>query len=427
MSSAHASQAAPSADTAPVLRGLLLELDSPGALITAAEQVREAGYTKWDTHTPFPVHGIDAAMGICRARLPWVVFLLGVVGCISGVALQWWTNATGASMFDWVPTFLQGYNFPISGKPDFSLPANIPVIFETTVLLAALGAVVGMFAMNNLPRHNNPLFNSERFKRVTADRFFIAIDAADPKFHETNTGSFLDTLGGSARERIEEFASPSKLPQWIVISGLVVFSLGLLPPLFIAKARLSKSSQPRIHLVQDMDNQPRFKAQQAAPAFADGRAARGDAANTIARGDWPRDAHFDTGKIDDAWATALPPQIDVTNELLVRGQRRFDIFCAPCHGLGGAGDGIVHQRALELDEGGWIQPQVLDGERVRTLADGELFNVIANGANSMAPYGDQIPPRDRWAIVAYIRALQYSQAAPYDELPAADQEPLQQR
>ena len=399
------------------LRGLLVEFDSPGALVTASERVREAGYTRWDTHTPFPVHGIDEAMGIRRTRLPWVVFGLGVLGCIGGLILQWWTNATGASEFPFVPAFVQGYNYIISGKPQFSLPANIPVIFETTVLLAAFGAVFGMLAMNNLPRHFNPLFSVERFKRVTTDRFFIVVNAVDPKFDAARTRSLLESLGGVAVEAVEEAPSPSRLPQAMVIGGLIVACLAILPPLFVAKARVSKSTKPRLHLVQDMDNQERFKTQQTNPIFADGRARRPAVAGTVARGDWPRDPHLDAGKIGDAWATTYPPTLDIDAAFIRRGQQRFNIYCVPCHGFGGAGNGIVHERATALETPGWVPPSSLLDQVVVGREHGHIFNTITNGIRTMPPYGDQIPPRDRWAIVAYIRALQYSRNVNQEDVP----------
>ena len=137
----------------------------------AAHGVRNAGFTRWDVHSPFPIHGIDAAMGIKPTVLPWLVLGGGLSGLIGGLLLQWYVNA-----YD--------YQFMISGKPFWSLPANIPVIFECTVLLSALTAVFGMLALNQLPMHYNPLLKSERFRRVTNDRFFIVIDASDPKFDE---------------------------------------------------------------------------------------------------------------------------------------------------------------------------------------------------------------------------------------------------
>jgi mono/diheme cytochrome c family protein len=413
-----ATTAAENPNREPQLQGLLLELDSPGALLTASEQVRDAGYTKWDTHTPFPVHGIDEAMGIRRTRLPWIVFLLGCGGFVGGLLLQWWTNAVSADQFTFVPNFLQGYNYWISGKPDFSFPANIPVIFETTVLAAALAAVFGMLLMNNLPWHHNPLLASERFRRVTADRFFIVIDAKDPQFDETKTAGLLQSLGGTAVEPIRDLPdSPTKFPRALVIGGMIVVCLLLFPPLIVANMRSSLKEEPRIHLIQDMDNQPRYKAQQFNPVFADGRAQRQPVAGTVARGDFPTDAHFRTGRLDGDWTTAFPPRVTIDEDLLRRGQQRFMIYCAPCHGYGGAGDGIVHQRAIKLNTAGWVVPTSMLSDNVRERAHGHIFNTITNGIRSMPPYGDQIAPQDRWAIVAYIRALQFSQYAPTEDVP----------
>lgn len=405
------------AGTSRAARVLLVEFDSPGALITAAEQVRDAGYTKWDTHSPFPVHGIDEAMGIRPTLLPWIVFVCGVMGCIGGLVLVWWTNATSGLDFPEVPTHFQGYPFLISGKPSFSLPANIPVIFETTVLLAALAAVLGMMVMNNLPWHHNLLHNSERFRRVTADRFFLSIDATDPKFSAIQTEQFLATLGGTAVEQMHDDDSTAALPRWLVITLMVVACLALLPPLLVAKARFSTSTEPRIHIIQDMDNQERYQAQDAHPLFADGRAMRPPVPGTVARGDWPRDPHFHLGKTGEAWAATYPEQIEVTVPFVRRGQQQFTIYCAPCHGLGGAGDGIVSLRAFALETPGWVQPTSMLSELVLEQPHGQIFNSITNGIRTMPPYGDQIPEKDRWAIIAYIRALQRSQNASIEDVP----------
>ncbi|RLE27284.1 MAG: DUF3341 domain-containing protein, partial [Acidobacteria bacterium] len=123
--------------------GYLVEFDNVDDLIAGAERVRDAGYTRWDAHTPFVVHGLDRAMGIKPTRLPFLVLGGGAVGLAGGVGLQWWTNAVN-------------YPFLISGKPLFSLPANIPVAFETTILVAAIMALVGMLGLNRLPQLYHP-------------------------------------------------------------------------------------------------------------------------------------------------------------------------------------------------------------------------------------------------------------------------------
>ena len=174
-----------------VLYGYLAEFDKVDELLLAAAGVRDAGYTCWDAHTPFVIHGLDAAMGVRKTVLPYIVFFAGLTGAAAGILLQWFTNA-----FD--------YPFLISGKPLFSLPANIPVAFETTILFAAISALLGMLALNRLPQLYHPLFHSRRFKRATDDRFFISIEAADPLFDATTTRELLESL---AELPIEEVRS----------------------------------------------------------------------------------------------------------------------------------------------------------------------------------------------------------------------------
>lgn len=171
--------------------GLLIEFDRVEPLLRAAERVRDAGFKCWDVHTPFPVHGCDEAMGIEPTRLPLLVLAAGAAGAIGALGLQWWTNAVN-------------YPFLISGKPLFSLPANIPVVFEATVLFGALAAFLGMLAFNGLPKLYHPLFASARFRKATDDRFFIFIEAGDPKFDATATREFLQGLGPTAIEEVRE-------------------------------------------------------------------------------------------------------------------------------------------------------------------------------------------------------------------------------
>jgi Protein of unknown function (DUF3341) len=177
--------------TDPILTGLLGEFTDVTGVVEAAKKTRAAGYKVWDVHSPFPIHGIDAVIGIRPTILPWLVLGGGLVGLMTGLGLQWFTNT-----FD--------YPYLVSAKPLFSLPADIPVIFECTVLFSALTAVFGMLALNRLPLLYNPLFKSARFKRVTDDRFFIWIDATDVKFDEKSTAEFLTSAGAASVERIED-------------------------------------------------------------------------------------------------------------------------------------------------------------------------------------------------------------------------------
>lgn len=412
------------------LCGFLAEFDSPEVLKAAAAKVRDAGYRDWDTHSPFPVHGIDEAMGIRMTRLPILVFVIGLAGTLTAIALQWWTNATSFEQFPGVDTFLQGYNFMVSGKPYWSFPANIPIVFELTVLFAALTAGFGMLVFNNLPWWNNPIFNARRFARATTDRFFIRVDVSDPKFHAVHTEKFLHGLGAAAIERIEEFPGGETPPAILRHGAIVLAVVALIPLTLIGIARNNKSTQPRIHLIQDMDNQPRYKAQQANPAFQDGRAMRSPVGAsreaplglTVARGELHADDHYyrgyrferdPAGGMMPVFFDTFPRRVPVDTALIRRGRDRFNVSCAPCHGVDGRGNGAVNNRAMEL--GGWVQAQDLHDAERRSRPVGHIFNTISNGIRTMPQYGDVIPESDRWAIVAYVRALQRSTAVPIDD------------
>ena len=174
---------------APLLAGYMAEFDNVTDLMAAAEKVRDAGYTCWDVHTPFPVHGMDEAMGIRPTVLPWLVLCGGLTGLTGGLALQWFTNA-----FD--------YPYFISGKPLISAPAWIPVTFELTILCSALTTVFGMLGLNNLPHLYNPLFKNDKFRRATDDRFFIVVESADAVFDEKETYNFLGSLAPLSIETV---------------------------------------------------------------------------------------------------------------------------------------------------------------------------------------------------------------------------------
>jgi hypothetical protein len=176
------------------LHGYLIEFDDGHDLFHACEVVRDAGYRDWDAHTPFPVHGLNTAMGLKPSKLPYIVFFAGLTGLGLAVLMQWWMNAVD-------------YPYIISGKPFFSLPANIPIIFELTILLSAFAAFFGMMGINGLPRFHHPVFFSKHIHKATDDRFFISILSTDPLFSVEKTRSLLESLGGL---RIEELIEPTE-------------------------------------------------------------------------------------------------------------------------------------------------------------------------------------------------------------------------
>ncbi|PIE65669.1 MAG: hypothetical protein CSA24_02215 [Deltaproteobacteria bacterium] len=169
--------------------GLLAEFDSPKAIYHACEAIRDEGFKHWDAHTPFPVHGLDKAMGIPASRVPWIVLGLALFGMATGFTLQWWTMTIE-------------YPTVIAGKPFFAWPAFVPVIFELSILFGAFGAVFGMFGLNRLPRFHHPVFNSDRFKAATDDKFFVSIEARDPLYDKRKTKKMLKKLGASYIEEV---------------------------------------------------------------------------------------------------------------------------------------------------------------------------------------------------------------------------------
>lgn len=184
------------------LYGLLAEFETPAAIYHAAERVRAEGYRWWDCHTPFPVHGLDKAMGVKPTILPILVFLCGATGMIIGILLQWYTNAMSFEFFAVPGVTIQGYQFMISGKPFASVPAWIPVVFELTVLLASVGCVLLLLLLCGLPRLYHPLFRVPRFARATDDRFFVLIEARDPQFYREKTEQLLQSLDPIAVEEV---------------------------------------------------------------------------------------------------------------------------------------------------------------------------------------------------------------------------------
>ena len=171
--------------------GLLAEFDNTADVLRAAAMVRDAGYKRWDVFTPFPVHGMDEAMGLRSSRVGWFTFCGGATGFTLGMLMIWYMNA---------------YNYPIvvGGKPLFSPIYSFPVAYELTILLGAFGSLLGMLFLNKLPRLYHPLFRSARFAQVTHDKYFIAIEASDPKFSETDTRKLLEQAGSKHIEEVRE-------------------------------------------------------------------------------------------------------------------------------------------------------------------------------------------------------------------------------
>jgi len=171
--------------------GLVAEFETPAATMHAAEIIRDSGFTRWDVFTPYPVHGMDDAMGMKSSKVGWYSFIGGVTGYTTGMIMIWWMNA---------------YDYPIviGGKPMFSPMSAFPPSYELTILFGSFGALLGMLFMNRLPRLHHPLLKHGRFKQATHDKFFVVVEASDPKYSVTETRRLLESAGSKSIEVVEE-------------------------------------------------------------------------------------------------------------------------------------------------------------------------------------------------------------------------------
>lgn len=206
-------------------------------------------------------------------------------------------------------------------------------------------------------------------------------------------------------------------PWWMVLSLIVVIIATWVPLYLIYQQRNSYSTLPKIHYIQDMDNQPGFGPQAPTTLFADGRSTRSHVEGTMARGHLREDDHFYRGfQITQSGSTesfeffdSFPDTVPVNDRLVQRGADRYVIFCAVCHDDQGTGNGLVHQHALALKETKWVPPTNLLTQEIRDRPVGQIFQAISDGVRNMPGYKTQIDVEDRWAIVAYVRQLQATQ------------------
>jgi Protein of unknown function (DUF3341) len=169
---------------------LLAEFDTTSDVLAAAQAMCKAGYQEWDVHSPFPIHGMDAAMGLKDSRLGWIVVSCALAGLTTAFVMMYWMN---------------GIDYPliVGGKPADAVPSMAPILFELTILFSAFGAVIGMLVLNGLPRHHHPIFESDRFRAASDDKFFVSVATSDPRFDAVRTRELLESRHASYIETVE--------------------------------------------------------------------------------------------------------------------------------------------------------------------------------------------------------------------------------
>lgn len=357
--------------------------DTPDEITHAAKEMAEKGYKKFDVNTPYPLHGMNDAMKLPASKLGYAALVFGLSGTLAALSFMYFT-----SVID--------YPNIIGGKPFFSFPAFVPIMFEVTVLSASIATVVTMlFFFFKFPNNRHPLNDTSYMKMVSSDKYGISIQAEDVMFNQSEVEKLLAELGAKFIQPIyfdeEEFDYKHKLlePKFlgllaviaVITSGTVYFSLNKL--MFY---------QPFSWMME----QNKLVPQETSTVFADGFSMQTPVKGTVARGILPYPYY---GKPDLAGEMLINPLVP-SKENLKLGEEKFNVFCSPCHGYHGEGDSRLR--------GQFPNPPSLHSEKVRNWSDGRIYHVLVEGQNVMPSYSYQLNREEKWSVVLYLRALQRS-------------------
>lgn len=371
--------------------------DTPEGLIKAVEQAPKRGFSVIDAHTPYPVHGLQRALGISPSPLGYLVLLGGLSGALFALAYQGFT-----STFD--------YPLNIGGKPFFAGPAFVPIIFELSVLLAAFSAFFGMLGLlNRLPYLGNPLLRTSAIKEITRNRFGLVVACGEMGSSAEEISEAMLGWGAQSTETISEEeenvrGAEERIPfrkfGLVMGVGFVAVSSGWV---FHWVLNIWPDVAPNIYLHEQLKLAPQSEE----PFFADEKGMRTPPKGTIARGSIPYE--LKSGVHDELAGELLVNPLEISEKTLGRGREVYDIFCSVCHGP--LGDG----KKLLTDEYTAV-PANLHQSRIRQMPDGQVFHVITVGKGLMPGYASLISSDDRWAVVNYLRALQRSQNAAEEDV-----------
>jgi len=365
--------------------------DSPDKIIHAANVVHEKGYKKYDIHTPYPVHGMDSAMKLGPSKMAYVALFFGLLGTSGALFMMYWMGSID-------------YPVIVGGKPFFSFPAYVPIMFELTVLSAAVMTVVSMlFVFFKLPNISHPLHDTEYMKSVTSDKYGVTIEVLDEQYDEEEISKLYAELGAIKTFHIyydnEEIS--------IKHIALQPKFLGFLLFVFIFVAGSVYFTLNKFMFMQPynwMREQTKVTAQESSTFFADGFGMRMPVKGTVARGKMP---YLFKGKPELAAATLHNPLLP-TKMNIELGKKKFNIYCSPCHGYFAKGDSRLH--------GQFPNPPSLHSAKVRNWPDGRIYAVIMDGQNVMPSYASQLDYNERWAVILYVRTLQRSLNAKESDL-----------
>ncbi|GLH73022.1 hypothetical protein GETHLI_15240 [Geothrix limicola] len=363
--------------------------ETPDALMKAIPKARAAKLGEVEAYTPYPIHGIDDALGHRKSPLGGMVLVMGILGAITAFGFQYWISAI---------------DYPIitGGKAANSWEAFIPIMFEVTVLFATFTAGLGMlFLLNKLPFFGHPVLSSKSITGITRDRYALAIEAEDESF---DSAAAAQTLKDAGAIEVEILPAPDRSP--FLTSNFILRALGgIFTACVVAGLAMFFLTKwfPLLAPMKYMQDQPRLNAQKASTFFKDGHGMQQPVAGTVARGFLPTA----TGTQEEAASLVNP--LPRTKEVFAEGRKVYVNRCEVCHGSLGNGVG-----SLTAAYGG--KPANLQSQMFREYPDGKIYWAIVNGKNAMPSHAPYLSENERWAVVHYVRALQRAQNAKDEDL-----------
>jgi len=373
-----------------ILYGYSGLFDTPDEIIEAAEKVADSKYENHDVHTPYPVHGMDTAMKLKPSRLPYVALVVGLSAMFGMLGFMYWITTTD-------------YPVIVGGKPFFSFPAWVPVLFEITILSASIATVVAMIAIFfKFPNISHPLHDTDFMRAVTSDKYGISIEIKDGE-NEEEVKSFLESIGAKNVSAVywnnEEATFKNTVLQPKFLTLLVVLMIGVSGATYFTLNKLM-FMVPFNWMREQEKNIP----QEQSVFFEDEFAMRNPVSGTIARGNMP---YKYIGQPEVAGAELVNP-LPVSKKNLELGKIKYDIYCSPCHGYFAEGDSRLN--------GQFPNPPTLHSAKAREWSDGRIYSILIEGQNVMPSYAYQLDRNERWAVILYIRALQRSLNAKESDL-----------
>lgn len=353
--------------------------ESAQKLVDAIHALRPAYGERLEAYTPYPVHGIEKALGLPKSHVGKIVLALGLSGLVIALGFQSWV-------------FTTDYQIQFGGKPYFSWASFVPIVFEVTVLLSCIvGAVFGMLALvNKLPHYSHPILASRSMPKITRDRFALAVSVSTAE----EAAAALDALRGAGAAETEEVYGTDELGSGPLLPLKPVLATVLVCVLAGVGTWHLMRLWNEIPLIAVMDEQTKVVPFRDAGHFADGQSMRAPVAGTVSRGHEPL-AELTP---EEAGLRLLNP-LAPTAAVLETGRRVYETHCLVCHGQLGDGKKLLSDKYTG-------SPANFHTALLKGVPDGHLYQVVRVGKNTMKGYGKDIAPADRWAVVHYVRALQ---------------------